>query len=182
MEVSSQGDTAMGDAWDPASASPLSALSAAQQGIMTPLSHPSFVMDLSMSEDVPATGLEAPPLVKAEASEQLDYRRSASLLSVSPQPSNNQSGPAKQTAMYTKEQWEAKKDLIEKLWISENRPWESKKHPDESVEQILRLEHDFPVTYGVLVSVDCYLCLGNSVLTIAIENGNFFEELKPGVS
>lgn len=28
----------------------------------------------------------------------------------------------------------------------ENRPWESKKTPQDSVEHILRLEHNFPVT------------------------------------
>jgi hypothetical protein len=46
----------------------------------------------------------------------------------------------------SREEWEAKKEVIRQLWIVEDRPWQSRTSPEESVENILRSEYAFPVT------------------------------------
>ncbi len=62
--------------------------------------------------------------------------------------------PANQRKVYTKEQWEALKPIIERLWLAEKLPF-------RLVAEVLKNEYDFFPTY---VSLSRMLLAGSKVL------------------
>jgi hypothetical protein len=50
------------------------------------------------------------------------------------------------TPSHTKQEWISMKETIRRLWLVENKPFKNSKRPQDSVQEILKSDHDFFVT------------------------------------
>jgi hypothetical protein len=53
---------------------------------------------------------------------------------------------ARETAIYSKEEWLSRKDLIHRLWVVEKKKFKNVKRPRDSIQEILKRDYDFHIT------------------------------------
>ena len=58
-------------------------------------------------------------------------------------PSNKKSSRA---TVYSSEEWLSRKDIIQRLWLLENKAFINVKNPKESLQDILRVDYGFNIT------------------------------------